>query len=307
MVKRLILSAFLALAANAALAEGRVTLGWGRIFTNDQMGDGEDRWRTGSYTLSRVRGPSDSRFGAAGYAGLGFGEVWELRGHAEVIAPANLTSPSLGDRRYAGLMSLGANTHFGWQGAEVALGAELAMTGHDTGIGAFHDWFHGLLGMVPPSSAVLGAQIGSKVYPGLNAEIGHSFSLGSVQARPFAEARAGVETLVRIGADLTIGDLGRDDLMLRDVTTGQRYRAVEGSRDSGLSLTLGGDLAQVLDTALLPPGGVQAEDQRYRLRAGLHWQGKRAGLFYGVSYLSPEFSSQPEGQLVGALSLNLRF
>lgn len=307
MVKRLILSAVLALTANAALAEGRVTLGWGRLFANDEIGDGEDRWRTGAYTLSRVRGPSGSRFGEAGYAALGFGEVWELRGHAEVIAPANLTTPNLADRRYAGVMSLGANTHFGWQGAEIALGADLAMTGRDTGLGAFQDWFHGLLGMVPPSSAVLGEQIGSKVYPGLNAEIGHSFMLGAVQARPFAEARAGVETLVRIGADLTIGDFGRDDLMLRDVTTGQRYRGVEGSRDGGLSLTVGGDLARVLDTALLPAGGVQPEDLRYRLRAGLHWQGKRAGVFYGVSYLSPEFTIQPEGQVVGALSLNLRF
>lgn len=307
MVRRLILSALVALTASGALAEGRVGLGWGRIFTNDQMGDGEDRWRSGSYTLSLVRGPSGSRFGAAGFAALGFGEVFELRGHAEVIAPANLTAITPADRRYAGLMSVGANTHFGWQGAEVVLGGELAMTGSDTGIGAFHDWFHGLLGMVPPSAAVLDAQIGSNVYPGLNAEIGRSFAVGAVQARPFAEARAGAETLVRIGADVTIGDLGRDDLMLRDVTTGQRYRGVEGSRDTGLSLTLGGDLAQVLDSALLPPGGVQAEDQRYRLRAGLHWQGNRTGLFYGVSYLSPEFTSQPEGQLVGALSLNLRF
>ncbi len=307
MVRRLILSVLVMLAAGSALAEGRVGLGWGRIFTNDQMGDGEDRWRSGSYTLSRVRGPSGSRFDRAGFAALGFGEVVELHGHAEVIAPANLTTVNPADRRYAGLMNLGVTTHFGWQGAEVALGGELAMTGADTGIGDFHDWFHGLLGMVPPSAAVLDAQIGSRVYPGLNAEIGRSFAVGAVRARPFAEARAGVETLVRIGADVTIGDLGRDDLMLRDVTTGQRYRGVEGSRDAGMSLTLGGDLAQVLDSALLPTGGVQAEDRRYRLRAGLHWQGRRTGIFYGVSYLSPEFTSQPEGQVVGALSLNLRF
>ncbi len=307
MVKRLVLSALVALAASGAFAEERVGLGWGRIFTNDQMGDGEDRWRSGSYTLSRVRGPSGSRFGEAGFAALSFGEVLAFSGHAAVIAPANLTTVSPADRRYAGLLSLGVTTHFGWQGAEVALGGELAMTGPDTGIGAFHDWFHGVLGMVPPSAAVLDAQIGSKAYPGLNAEIGRSFALGAVQARPFAEARAGVETLVRIGADLTIGDLGRDDLMLRDVITGQRYRGVEGSHGSGLSLTLGGDMAQVLDSALLPSGGVQAEDRRYRLRAGLHWQGERMGAFYGVSYLSPEFTTQPEGQVVGALSLNLRF
>jgi hypothetical protein len=71
---------------------------------------------------------------------------------------------------------------------------------------------------------------------------------------------------------------------------------------------MGGDLAHVFDSALLPSGGaVTAEKDRYRLRAGLQWQGKRASTFYGVSYLSREFVQQPEGQLVGALSLNLRF
>ena len=302
MVKGLLLAAFCALTAGTAQAEDRVTLGWGRIFTNDQIGDGEDRWRTGSYSDSRVRGTSWH-----GLEALAPGDLWELRGHAEVIAPANLTAPNPADRRYAGVMSLGLHSHFGWQGAEVALGGELAMTGPATGIGTFQDWFHGLMGMVPPSPAVLNAQIGNKVYPGLVAEIGRSFGAGQVEARPFAEARLGVESLLRVGADITIGQLGRDDLMLRDVTTGQRYRAVEGTRNEGLSLVVGGDLTRVFDTALFPTGGVAAEDNRYRLRAGLHWQGRKAATSYGISYLSPEFTGQPEGQFVGAVSLNLRF
>lgn len=302
MGKGLLLAVVWALSAMAAQADDRVTLGWGRIFTNDQIGDGEDRWRTGSYSVSRVRGS-----GWHGFAALAPGDLWELRGHAAVIAPDNLTTPNPADRRYVGMMSLGLHSHFGWNGAEVALGGELAMTGPATGIGAFQDWFHGLMGMVPPSPAVLNAQIGDKVYPGLSAEIGRSFGAGLVEARPFAEARLGVESLLRIGADITIGQFGRDDLMLRDVTTGQRYRGVEGVRDKGLSLTVGGDLTRVLDTALLPTGGVAAQDNRYRLRAGLHWQGRKAAAHYGISFLSPEFVGQPEGQIVGALSLSLRF
>lgn len=302
MFRVLILMAALLAQGLPALAEPRVTLGWGRIFTNDQIGDGQDRWRTGSYSVSRVRGPFWH-----GLDGLGFGELLELRGHAAVIAPANLTTPSPADRRYVGMMSLGLNTHFGWKGAELALGGEMAMTGPRTGIGRFHGWVHDFAGMVPPSSAVLGAQIGNRIYPGLNAEIGRTIGQGTLRLRPFAEARAGVESLVRIGADVTFGQLGRDDLMLRDVTSGQLYRAVEGSRDTGTSLTLGADMAQVFDSALMPAGSVAALDRRYRLRAGLHWQGKRSAVFYGASYLSPEFSGQPEGQVVGAISLNLRF
>lgn len=303
-MKTLLMAAILVASATLASAEERVTLGWGRTFSNDQIGDGADRWRSGSYSVSRVRGYSWS-----GYDAAKFGDILELRGHASVIAPESLTAPAPTDRRYAGVLGFGLNTHFGWQGAEVALGAELMMTGPSTGIASFQKQFHELVGYVVPSPAVLNAQIGDKIHPGLNAEIARNFALGGgVQARPYAEARAGLESLVRVGADITFGHLGRDDLMLRDVTTGQRYRGVEGSRREGLSLTIGGDMARVFDSALLPSGGAATlEPDRYRLRAGLHWQGKRASGFYGVTYLSPEFVQQPEGQLVGAMGLNLRF
>jgi hypothetical protein len=39
----------------------------------------------------------------------------------------------------------------------------------------------------------------------------------------------------------------------------------------------------------------------------LQWEGERASVFYGVSYLSPEFDQQQGGQTVGALNVNLRF
>lgn len=305
MLKRLLLAAVLvALGTGPTLADQRVTLGWGRLFSNDQIGDGKDRWRSGSYSVSRVRGISWQ-----GALPSGFGEVLEFRGHSSVIAPANLIRPAPLDRRYAGTLSFGLHSHFAWQGAEVALGGDLVLTGPQTGVSGFQDWMHDRLGLGGPSRVVTDNQIGNGIYPTIVGEMGRNIDLGEVgQIRPFVEARAGVETLLRIGGDLTIGKLGRDDLMLRDVTTGQRYRAVEGDRDEAFSLTLGGDVAHVMDSALLPDGdAVTLSNDRYRLRAGLHWQGKKAASFYGVSYLSPEFEEQPQGQFVGALSLNLRF
>lgn len=296
-------------AAGGTVAEERVTLGWGRLFTNDLIGDGKDRWRTGSYTVSRVRGPAWSGPEGGGLDGVGFGQIVEMRAHAAAISPASLTVPVAGDRRYAGVLSLGLASHFGWQGAQVALGAEMALTGPQTGVGSFQRRAHRLTGMLPPSAAVLAAQIGNRLHPGVNAEIGRDLALGGEsRLRPYIEARAGLETLLRVGADVTFGQLGQDDLMLRDSGTGVRFRAVEGTRTEGISLTLGGDVARVFDTALLPAGGAAvASDSRYRVRAGVHWQGTRAAAFYGLTYLSPEFEAQPEGQLVGALSLNLRF
>lgn len=298
------MAALAALLVQPARAEERVTLGWGRMFSNDQIGDGEDRWRSGSYTVSRVRGP-----GWQGALPQRFGEILEFRGHSSIIAPENLIRPGARDRRYAGILSFGLHSHFDWKGAEVALGGDLVFTGPQTGVGGFQDWVHHRLGISGPSQRVLDDQIGNAVYPTLVGEMGRSFALGELgEARPFIEVRAGVESLVRVGGDITLGRFGRDDLMLRDVTTGQRYRAVEGDRDQGFSLTLGGDVAHVFDSALLPAGGaVTMSEDRVRLRAGLHWQGKKAAAFTGLSYLSPEFDEQGEGQTLGALSLNLRF
>ena len=283
-------------------AQDRVTLGWGRLFSNDALGDAKDRWRTGSYTVSRIRGNSWS-----GALPGSPGELLELRVRAETIAPSDPLSVDGADRRYAGMLSFGLHTQFDWKGNEVSLGADLVVIGPQTGIGSFQSWAHDVMGMDPPQG--LDDQLPDAMYPTLVIEAGRSLRLNDqTTVRPFFEMRAGVETLVRVGGDIVLGDLGKVDLMLRDPATGQRYRGVEGSRSTGVSLMLGGDVAQVFDSALLPSGGAAVmSDQRTRLRAGMHWQGEKASAFYGVSYLSPEFDQQVEGQIVGALSINLRF
>jgi hypothetical protein len=83
---------------------------------------------------------------------------------------------------------------------------------------------------------------------------------------------------------------------------------MQGNPTQGVSLVLGADTARVFDSALLPAGGaVTMSEQRDRLRAGVNWQGKRTSVFYGVTYLSPEFEEQDEGQVLGAINLSLRF
>ena len=284
-----------------AKAEERVTLGWGRMFHNDAMGDGNDRWQTGGYSVSMMRGVSyDGSLPAVP------GEILEFRLSASIMAPSNLSKPAADDRRYAGALSLGVHTHFDWKGAEISLGADLVATGPQTGIGDFQTWVHERLDMPVPGA--LDDQIGNGFHPTLQAEAGRSYAIGKGAARPFVQMQAGAETLVRMGADLTFGGFGQGDLMLRDGATGLRYRAVEGDRKGGLSLVLGGDVAHVFDSIYLPDGGnVTLTPDRLRLRAGMHWQGARNSVFYGVSYLSPEFDEQPSGQLVGGLSINLKF
>jgi len=285
-----------------AFAQERVTLGWGRLFSNDALGDGKDRWRTGAYAISRVRGVTWS-----GALPTAPGELLEFRLRADTIAPENLENPAKDDRRYAGAITFGLHSQFAVAGFEADVGGDLVFVGPQTGIGGFQSWVHGALGL--GDIAALDTQIDNAVYPTLSGEIARRFRLGDgVEVRPFVEARAGDETLLRVGGDLVIGSFGRGDLMLRDTGTGQRYRGVAGEVATGVSLVMGGDIAQVFNSIYLPDGeAVDLIETRHRLRAGVQWQGARSSAFYGVTYLSPEFEQQDEGQFVGALALNIRF
>ena len=279
----------------------RPVLGFGRLFNNDALGDGEDRWRTGSYTISQISGPA--------WRGTlpGFGEILEVRLRGEIIASSNLRDPGPGDRRYAGILALGLHTHFSIGQAEASLGADLVVTGPQTGLGAFQTTVHEWIGAPVPGG--LGEQISNGFHPTMVAEFGRSLQISdNSTVRPFVELRAGDETLARIGADLAVGGYSKGSLMLRDTTTGQRYRGVRGYGAGGMSLLLGGDIAHVADSIYLPDSDpLILADTRTRLRAGLHWQGTKSDIFWGLTWLSKEFDSQPEGQLLGSLTLRMRF
>lgn len=297
----------LCLGATQSLAEGwmqgRERLGYGRLIQNDFVGDGKDRWRTGSVASSRVWGP-------AGTTDLPstFGDVLEFRLNAEIIAPDNLVTPEAGDRPFAGSLSFGLHTHFERSQIEYAVGMDMVLTGENTFLGDFQDALHGLLGVDKASDATLAAQIENGIHPTAVVEVGHTVALGEGLAlRPFVEARAGVETMLRAGADLSIGSVGSGELLVRDPVSGQRYRVIENP-EQGYSVVIGGDIARVSDSAYLPSAsGVVVKDTRSRVRAGLHWQGEKSSVFYGVTWLGEEFEGQSEGQAVGSVRLNLNF
>lgn len=305
-MKRMIAALALALVATSgggASAQERVTLGWGRLFTNDLLGDGRDRWRTGAYTVSRVRG--ESWTGALPATAF---EILEFRFRGEVVSPASLTAPVAGDRRYAGLLSFGLHTHFDMGGVETSAGLDVVASGPQTRLSGFHEDVHDALGLSPLGAGVVAGQIADDAHPTVVIEAGRTIAFGPATLRPFVEGQAGLETLVRVGGDLNFGGYSRGALMLRDGTTGQRYRAVEMERAPGLSMTLGGDIARVFDSALLPAGGAATlTETRHRLRAGLHWQGAASEVFYGVTWLGKEFDQQPEGQMLGSIHLRLNF
>ncbi len=290
------------LAADTAAAEDRKTLGFGRLFTNDFFGDGDDRWRSGSYSWSLVRGyewngrPPEAAF-----------ELMEYRVRTEIIAPRRLNGVGSDDRPYVGALTFGAHTHFARGAYDIAAGAEITAVGPQTGLGELQEWFHVLVDA--PTPRVLDDQLENAVHFGIGAEVSRPVRLNDrTTIRPFAEVKTGPEDFARVGFDVMYGRIGQSDLLIRDVPTGQLYRGVEGV-DGGLAFTFGADYTHVADSAWLPDDrGVTALDNRTRLRAGAHWQfAEDVSFFYGLTYLSEEFEGQPEGQLLGSLKLNLNF
>ncbi|MFU1477554.1 lipid A-modifier LpxR family protein [Roseovarius sp. C7] len=293
-----------AITALPATAGERQQLGYGRLVTNDLIGDGRDRWRTGSVASSRVWGPKWT-----GALPETFGRLLELRLNFEAIAPEQLNAPAAGDRPYAGAISVGLHSHHQIAGTEFALGGDLVFTGPQTGIDDFQDFMHDYLGGEDINSRTRNAQIGDDINPTAVAEIGRPIRLGqSARLRPFVEMRAGVETLARVGADLSFGRIGQGELLLRDPVTGHRYRSIRSS-GAGMGFVFGGDIAYVDHSEYLPSNqGYQLTDSRTRLRTGLHVQ-TEAGhrFFYGLTWLGKEFEAQREEQLVGSVRINLEF
>ena len=238
---------FLLALAGAALAQDRTRLGYGRLLTNDTLGDNFDRWRTGSVASSRVWGPAWT-----GRPPAAFGALIELRLGAEVISPAAVVRPDPRDRPYAGALTAGLHTHFAQGPLDMALGLDLTLTGPATQLDEFQSAFHDLLDIAPPSDQVLDAQIENGIHPSIVFEAGRDFAVAeTLTLRPFVEARAGLETLVRAGFDLTIGTHGKGELLVRDPVSGHRYRVIREDW-TGTHFILGADIAHVADSTFLP-------------------------------------------------------
>jgi hypothetical protein len=159
------------------------------------------------------------------------GRLLEFRLSHQFVTPEprragpGATGPSPGPSRSRLL------THGRLGDLETSLGAGLAVTGPQTGTFRFQRWLHERLGYPLPRPE--GREVADGVHPVLlTAEIGRSLGQRP-RVRPFVEARAGLETLLRAGVDLTWGRQGAARVMLREPVTGQRVPAMWGPREAG--------------------------------------------------------------------------
>lgn len=298
----LVLGAF---TGHAMAQQERRILGTALVGVNDDFGGGEvlDRWRTGVVAVHGVYGTAWPVDGD-----VRFGDVLEVRFRGEILAPESLDNPEPGDRPYAGTLSFGLHTHFRQAGLDYRLGADLVLTGPQTGVDDLQASIHDAMSLPDPENAAE-TQIGDAAYLTLSGEAARAFALRpGISMRPFAAARIGDETFARIGVDLVGGSLASGGVLLRDVSSGQLFEGTRGAA-TGFGWSLGADIASVAASVYLPdtdefPG---PEETRSRVRGGVMWAGPRWSLFGGLAYLSEEFEGQSEGQTIGTLSLTVGF
>lgn len=290
--------------AFASHGYARDLYGVGRVLNNDSFATiTDDRWRTGSGTLSVVWSDHDG-------AGLParVGDMVEFRFRGEVITPSNLVTPAAGDRPYAASLSFGLHTHFQLSGFDVSAGADLVLTGPQTGLDQLQSAIHSIIDVPEPSAATLNAQIPNGTHGHATLEVSKAFAISDrLTLRPFVELQGGTETLARLGGDLHFGALARDEVLVRDAVTGHRYR-IRRDKEPGWAAVFGADFAYVSDSIYLPASsGVTLSDTRSRVRAGVHWQNDSLGVFYGLTWLSKEFEAQKSAQTIGTLHIDIVF
>lgn len=277
-------------------AQERVSLGQAHLFTNDRLGDRQDRWRSGSYHMSHMYGP------AGGIPQMP-GQLLEYRFRGEVISPSQSVG-GVDDRRQVGMLSFGLHSKWRRAGWDFSAGLDAIAVGPATRVTRFQSRAHKFLSI--PQVKTAQPELPNKFYLNMVGEASRNVQLSEkLVLRPFAEIIAGPETLGRVGADVFYGTFAFDAAVARDVVTGhvlpsQRYDHAH------LTFTMGADYAAVMRNVWVQPGTMRQD--RIRARAGVYVQpSEHLSVFYGATYLSPEFKGQQEHQIVGSMTVNITF
>ncbi|MFB2531950.1 lipid A-modifier LpxR family protein [Paracoccus sp. p3-h83] len=289
-------------ATTPAMAQSLLVQGLGHpvggvhVFANDALGDRHDRWQSMGYAYSRL------------YENSFFGNATELRARGQIVAPWSLTRQPV-DRDYANAIGLGAFT-IGQSGVlGYRVGAELLITGDQTGLRSLQKRLHDIFGGSSDE------QIGRNYNRLANGW--HGLAKGEVWARlgsdrawefrPYAGAQVGYETSATAGFDVILGPAAHATYWVRDEITGTPL-VVNNHERHGFSLIAGADVTRLKDSIFFPEqGSIAPEKTTRRARLGVLWRSDPVSVFFGQAWLSRQFEGQVEPQRLGVLSLDFRF
>jgi hypothetical protein len=304
------------------LSENRDIMAEGAIW-NDRIGDGKDRYKTGGMTQSWVFPETlffDDRIIPGRVSAI------ELQGRGFIATPDNTQSGgSANDRPFVQYVGVGAY-HRSWSrptrfsdtttgAVETRAGIEIGWQGDPLPLFDIQDALHGDTQVTLNNSNTIDSEFL------LNLEIEGVYRRQTssrfldLDLAPFIRVSTGMrENSVRAGADIVIGSSLNARTWNHEPAIGALIPGGSKQR-AGLNwaIWIGGDAGYVASDAFLDGGftadgpEVERETLTFRLRAGLMLEYDPVAVVYSINWLSPEFERQPEGQLIGAVSLKYRF
>ena len=296
------------------------------VFWNDRYGDGKDRWKTGGITQSYI---FPERIFHRGHWIEGRASALEFNVRAEVITPDDTSNAGVDpeDRPYAQYAGVGVYfrsiarpkplaPELGLQ-VEDRVGVEIGWQGDPLPLFEVRDTLHGMTGagggMGNPANVIDGEVLA-------NLEGRRTWRLHrpgerrDVELAPFVQGSLGMrEVSLRAGADMFVGSALEGRTWGSDIATGAVI-AGDAPRRDGFHWTafLGGDVGYVAWDAFLDGGfaadgpAIDRSELVARARAGVLLEYGRVGIGFSLNWLSEEFESQPEGQMIGAIQLKYR-
>lgn len=295
------------------------------ILWNDGIGDGKDQYKTGGMTQSFLI--PESVFSTDGWV-PGAASALEIQGRGFIATPENTAAPVAGDRPFSQYVGIGAYLRTfsdaepagpnRWLTTENRIGIELGLQGEPLPLFEIQEALHGMTGMgrmAMTSNNTLPTEVLVNLDAKRTWRYHLDFSNHDFEFAPYAMGSIGMrETSLRAGFDLIIGSALTARTWNHDQAIGALIPGGSAQRN-GFNWTLwaGADAGVVLADALLDGGfagsgpGVQREQATVRARAGLMLEYDNLALTYSATYLSPEFSAQSEGQVIGAVSVKVRF
>ena len=290
---------------------------------NDWLGDGNDRYKsagvTQSWVIPEIR-MSQERWIEGNTSAL------ELQVRGFIATPDNTEiGGAPGDRpfaQYAGVgahlrtmqrpVRMGAQT-FVWQ--ETRAGVEVGYQGEPLPFFEIMEMVHGEGGVLITPTNTIDGELLANLEARRTLRIHMDLPTADLQFAPFVQGSAGMrENSARLGMDVIYGGNLAGRTWNHDPAIGTMMPgASKPKKGYQWAVWVGGDVGYVATDAMLDGGfsgdgpSVTKERVTTRFRTGFLFGYDPIAFSYTVTWLSPEFTQQPQGQLVGAITVKYRF
>lgn len=272
-------------------------------FTNDFIGDGQDRWSTFSSMNSSM------------YQGGLIGGKSEFRFRSELITPwGDGRQPRNADRIHAQVIGLGLFNEREIGNLNLKFGGEAIVTGDITGLAATQSFVHNVFGFGNGYNRAEDnpRELDTGLHGQGHFEASYDFNAGEyLLVRPFAGYKHGFETGATVGADVVLGNLSRANHWSRDPVSGFLIPAERAAADTlkfgNVAIIAGYDITSMSSSELFPEDGVSMTDSYTRTRLGAQIDIGIGQWFIGGSQIGEQFNGQYEPQTVGVISFDFVF